>query len=313
MADELILVADDDPGVARFIELNLTLEGFEVVIATDGREALREALERRPDLILLDIRMPGLDGVQVVERLRSDVRARTVPVIILTAESLSADRVVGLTAGADDYMIKPFDPVELIARVKSTLRRSREMRDVNPLTRLPGNLQVQDEIGRRLGAGERLALLYVDIDNFKAFNDYYGFLRGDRVISALATLIVDSVDCVCGRSGAFVGHVGGDDLVVICDPERAEELARSLISGWDAAVAGHYDPADAERGYIEVPDRRKQPHRFPLMTLSIGIVTNTRRPLAGHWEAVEIATEMKRFAKREARSNYALDRRTGAE
>ncbi|MGH2757094.1 MAG: response regulator, partial [Actinomycetota bacterium] len=157
---ELILVADDDEDIVRFVEVNLRLEGFEVATAPDGEAALRSAYDMLPDLMLLDVMMPKIDGFEVCQRLRSDPRTKNMSVIMLTAKSLSADKVVGLTAGADDYMIKPFDPVELIARVKSALRRSREMRAINPLTQLPGNVQIQEEVATSVTAGDPFALMY---------------------------------------------------------------------------------------------------------------------------------------------------------
>ena len=144
-----VLVVDDDVDIARFIEVNLQLEGFEVVVAHDGAEAHRKILDKVPDLALLDVMMPRIDGVELCRRLRSDPLTASLPIIMLTAKSLSADKVVGLTAGADDYIIKPFDTLELIARVRSTLRRNAEMRAVSPLTGLPGNHRINEEIASR--------------------------------------------------------------------------------------------------------------------------------------------------------------------
>ena len=305
---EIVLVADDDEDIVRFVEVNLRLEGFEVITVSDGEQALKSAGDLMPDLILLDVMMPKIDGFDVCQRLRNDTRTKHISIIMLTAKSMSADKVVGLTAGADDYMIKPFDPVELVARVKSTLRRSREMRSVNPLTSLPGNIQVQDEVTKRVASGAPFAVLYIDLDNFKAFNDFYGFLRGDEVLKLLARCLMDTLH-KHGDPSAFMGHVGGDDFVAIADPDAAELLAQKLIDCWDREILSLYDREDINRGYIEIPDRRGQLHRFPVTTVSIGIATNTERPIASHWEASEIASEMKQFAKREARSVYAIDRR----
>src|SRR5207253_4619224 len=133
----------DDPDILRFVELNLRLEGYEVLTAADGEEALAVAHHRVPSLVILDVMMPKLDGYQVCQRLRTDGRTSGVCIIMLTAKSMSADKVLGLTAGADDYISKPFDPMELVARVKTTLRRTREMRSVSPLTGLPGNVQIE--------------------------------------------------------------------------------------------------------------------------------------------------------------------------
>jgi DNA-binding response OmpR family regulator len=309
---EVVLIADDDEDIVQFVEVNLRLEGFDVIAATDGEQALKAAYDSMPDLVILDVMMPRVDGFEVCQRLRSDSRTRNISVIMLTAKSLSADKVVGLTAGADDYIIKPFDPVELVARVKSALRRSREMRAVNPLTQLPGNVQVQEEVTKHVAHGLPFALMYIDLDNFKAFNDYYGFLRGDQAIKLLADTILDAFDRLAPDK-TFVGHIGGDDFVAITDPTVAELAAQDIISKWDRNVFSLYDPDDAERGWIEIEDRRGERRKFPLNSVSIGIATNSRRPIESHWEAVEIAAEMKQFAKREPRSGYAIDRRRGPE
>ncbi|MDQ4144076.1 MAG: response regulator [Actinomycetota bacterium] len=306
---EVVLVADDDEDIVRFVEVNLRLEGFEVITANDGKEALAQARDVSPDLVLLDIMMPEMDGFEVCQRLRASTRTKHVPIIMLTAKSLSADKVVGLTSGADDYIIKPFDPIELVARVKSALRRVREMRSVNPLTQLPGNVQVQDEVAKRVADGAPFALMYVDLDNFKAFNDHYGFLRGDEAIKTLAATVDDAVRA---NGGGFVGHVGGDDFVVLVDPAVSEAVAQAIISAWADKGSLLYDEQDLERGYIEVADRRSQLHRYGVTTVSIGIASNERKPISSHWEASEIATEMKQFAKREQGSSYAMDRREQA-
>lgn len=309
---ELVLVADDDEDIVRFVEVNLRLEGFDVRTASDGEQALHLAHDLMPDLVLLDIMMPRLDGFEVCQRLRGDSRTKHISVIMLTAKSLSADKVVGLTAGADDYMIKPFDPLELVARVKSTLRRSREMRGLNPLTRLPGNVEVQEQVADRVAQKVAFALLYMDLDNFKAYNDHYGFLRGDEAIKLFASCASQALD-EHASDGVFLGHIGGDDFVAIVDPDVAEDVAATMISCWDAKVPEMYDMEDARRGYIEVPDRKGVVHKFPLTTLSIGIASNALRPIGTHWEASEIASEMKQFAKRDTTSSYAIDRRRSAD
>ena len=145
-----ILVVDDDADIVRFVEMNLRLEGYRVLVARDGFEALEMVAAEVPDLVLLDVMMPGFDGVEVTRRLRADSRTSTLPIIMLTAKTLTADRVLGLTTGADDYIIKPFDTLELVARVRSTLRRNAEARAVSPLTSLPGNVRIEDEIAGRV-------------------------------------------------------------------------------------------------------------------------------------------------------------------
>ena len=305
---DVILVADDDEDIVRFVEVNLRLEGFDVLTARDGEEALGTATESLPDLILLDVMMPRLDGFEVCKRLRSDARTKHISVIMLTAKSLSADKVVGLTAGADDYIIKPFDPIELVARVKSSLRRVRDMRAVNPLTQLPGSLQVTDQASGRIEAGEAFGLVYVDLDKFKAFNDRYGFLKGDEAIKLLASCLRASMEAHPSEEG-FLGHMGGDDFVVMVDPELAEVVAKDVCERWDAVAQSLYEAQDLARGHIEVVDRRNEVHRFPVMTVSIGISTNAVRKIESHWHASEIATEMRGFAKQDEGSSFAADRR----
>jgi len=182
------------------------------------------------------------------------------------------------------------------------------MRGLNPLTRLPGNLEVQEQVAERVADGSPFALVYIDIDNFKGFNDHYGFLRGDEVIKLLATSIMDSVQETT-RGRAFVGHIGGDDFLAVVKPDIAEALAKDLIQRWGRVAGSCYDPSDVERGYIEVQSRDGTLQRFPVASVSIGIATNLQRPIASHWEASEIASEMKRFAKSERGSSYAMDRR----
>ena len=186
---ETILVVDDDPDIARFVEVNLRSAGYEVSVAGDGEEALERATEIRPDLVLLDVMMPRLDGFEVAQRLGKNPQTANTSIIMLTAKALSSDKVTGLQSGADDYIIKPFDPIELLARVKGTLRRAKEMRNLSPLTGLPGNIRIQEEIERQVREHRPFAVLYVDLDNFKTYNDKYGFVRGDRLIQGTARMI----------------------------------------------------------------------------------------------------------------------------
>ena len=306
---EAVLVVDDDPDVARFVEVSLRSAGYDVTVAGNGEEALEKAVEIRPDLVLLDVMMPKLDGFEVAQRLRRDPRTSSSSIIMLTAKALSSDKVLGLSSGADDYIIKPFDPVELLARVKGTLRRAREMRALSPLTGLPGNIRVQEEIRRRVSEEQPFALLYADLDHFKAYNDHYGFVRGDRAIQMVARLCTEMAQEVGGPE-AFVGHVGGDDFIVLVHPDVAERLAEAMCKRFDEHAATLYDPIDVERGCIEVPDRKGVMAKFPLLTVSLGIATTHTRTFTHYGEAVAVATEMKQFAKARPGSSYAIDRRT---
>jgi diguanylate cyclase (GGDEF)-like protein len=303
-----VLVVDDDTDIARFIEINLRLEGFDVRVAHDGEQAERSIDEETPDLVLLDVMMPKVDGVELCRRLRANPATANLPVIMLTAKSLSADKVVGLTAGADDYIIKPFDTLELVARVRSTLRRNAEMRAVSPLTGLPGNHRIEEELADRVVKAEPFAVLYLDLDNFKAFNDCYGFLRGDEVITLLATAARRAV-MEAGEPAPFLGHIGGDDFVVVCQQEQAEALAKRVVDVFDSSAPRLHDGGDVERGYIEITDRQGQARRFPLVSVSIGIAMSGNRMFADKREVVDVATEMKKVAKTSVGSSVAVDRR----
>ena len=308
---ETVLVVDDDFDIARYVELNLSLEGFTVHVAHDGQEAVSKALSIRPDAVLLDVMMPGLDGYEVCRRLRSNARTSHCAIIMLTAKSLSADTVLGLTAGADDYISKPFDPPELVARVRAALRRARQLRDISPLTGLPGNSEITRQVERLVRDRQPFALVHADLDHFKAFNDRYGVLRGDEAIKATADLLGDVLGRFEGET-CFLGHVGGDDFVLLIDPEIAEDLARQVITQFDAMAPSLYDPADAERGWIEIDDRRNNRHQVEIMTISLGIATTSHRPLLSVAEASAVATEMKMAAKTVETSAYRIDQRKPA-
>ena len=307
---ETILVADNEPDILRFVEVNLRLEGFEVLLATDGEDALRQVIDHLPSLILLDVMMPKMDGFEVCRRVRADPRTTHIPVIILTAKSMTVDKVVGLTAGADDYVLKPFDPMELVARVRTTLRRAQDLRGSSPLTGLPGNHRIEQEIARRLAEGEHIAVAYVDLNDFKAYNDHYGFLRGDDVIVLTADVLRGALaDHADGR--AFLGHIGGDDFVFVCPPEDVPGICADVVSTFDLRVRDLYSPDDLERGYVEVVDRQGNVQRYQVTSIAIGIATNERRTFVDHREVVEVATEMKSFVKRTSQgSAWAVDVRS---
>ncbi len=305
---ERVLVVDDDPDILQFVRVNLELEGYIAEAAENGRIALDSAKEFPPDLVLLDVMMPEMDGLTVLKRLRSAPSTSNVPVILLTAKALAEDRVAGLDLGADDYITKPFDVEELMARVRSVLRRAQQMRDVSPLTGLPGNFRISRELESRVASAGPLAVVHADLDNFKAFNDHYGFMRGDMVIKFCADALLQA-GSECGDPDIFVGHVGGDDFVIITDPAHAEEFCKIAIRTFDSGILDFYDTAEALQGYIEVTDRRGERHAFPISTVSMGVAENSRRKITSEWEASALASEMKEYAKREPGSVYEIDRR----
>jgi diguanylate cyclase (GGDEF)-like protein len=307
---DLILVVDDDEDIASFVQLNLKLYGFDVMTARHGEEALELIELRRPDLAVIDWMMPQMDGVELTRRLRADPLTSALPVIMLTAKGMTVDKVFGLQNGVDDYLVKPFDTAELIARVSSTLRRNKEFREVSPLTGLPGNSRVRREIVDRMRTGTDYAVGYIDIDRFKSVNDVYGFDRGDEFITALARSLHRAVS-TSGLPPVFLGHIGGDDFVFICTPDQVLPLTRRMVTDFEAAADQLYDAQDAKRGYIEVPDRRGSKQRAALVTLSIGVAQSIEegRRFKDPREVVTVASEMKKVAKSQPGSYVAIDRR----
>ena len=303
-----ILVVDDDPDILQYVKMNLELEGFEAQTASNGIEALEIATKNPPALVLMDVMMPGMDGLTTLRHLRNDPTTSSVPVVMLTARALAKDRVKGLDLGADDYITKPFAVEELIARVGTVIRRAQQMRDVSPLTGLPGNFRIAAELEQRIESRASIAVVYGDLDNFKAFNDHYGFMRGDSVIKYTASALTN-VAAACGDPESFVGHVGGDDFISIIDPTLVEAFCDDVIQTFDDGILDFYDTADALQGYIEVTDRRGERHAYPIVSFSMGVVTNQFRAIASEWEASAIASEMKEFAKRQPGSTYSIDRR----
>ncbi|MEX0699555.1 MAG: response regulator [Acidimicrobiia bacterium] len=306
---ERILVVDDDPDILQVVKINLELEGYDVDTAEDGREAVDKAMAEPPQLILLDIMMPRMDGLTALRRIRSHGATGNTSVILLTARGLPEDRVRGLELGADDYITKPFDIGELVARVKAVLRRTQAARDLSPLTGLPGNFRIGQEIEQHISSGRYFALVHCDLDNFKAFNDHYGFMRGDEVIRFCARCLHTATEEIA-EPEAFVGHIGGDDFVALVSADRAEDYCKRAIERFDDGILDYYDTADALRGYIEVIDRRGERYAFPVVSISLGVVTNITRPISSQWEASAIAVEMKEFAKKRAGSSFEIDRRT---
>jgi diguanylate cyclase (GGDEF)-like protein len=302
-----VLVVSDDEVVARFLQHDLRNEAYQVDVLDDGALTVEHANATRPDLVLVDLSRDGCDGIDVVRLLRSHPPTASLPVILLTAKSDPADTVVGLTAGADDYVVKPFDTLELIARIAGTLRRTADIRALSPLTGLPGNHRIDVEVASRSAAGTPYALCHVDLDEFKAFNDVYGFQRGDDLLLLLASCLQRAVSRA-GHPVPFLGHVGGDDFVVVCTPEQAEPLCADALREFDALSPYKYDPDDAARGYLEVVDRRGEARRQPLAAVSVGVAAD-RGGERDFRAVITAATEMKKVAKEHEGSYVAVDRR----
>lgn len=303
-----ILVVEDDVNLRTMLQLQLERAGYRVHTAEDGEEGLRSIRDELPDLVLLDVIMPGMDGYEVCRCIKNDVVTANIPIIMLTSRADSEDKLRGLGRGANDYITKPYELGELLARVRNILHWSRMQRDANPLTGLPGNIAIENELRARLATRQDFCFMYLDIDNFKAFNDFYGFRRGDEVIRLMASILLGVVSTE-GSHEDFVGHVGGDDFALIVDAGRAQAVAAEIIREFDEKIPKLYDTEHREAGYIETRDRRGNILRFPPMTVTIAAVMNRSRAIAHVGQISKAATELKGLGKKEKRSVVVWERR----
>ena len=308
MFKKKILVIDDTELMVRLTTDILTKHGYEVVSANNGVDGIKMVASEKPDLVLLDVVMPGIDGFEVCKLLRKDESNNLIPIIMLTAQGNEEDKLVGLEIGADDYITKPFNPRELVSRVRNTLLRIDRNRLANPLTGLPGNIDIQSEINYRIAKGMIFSILYLDVDNFKAYNDVYGFSHGDRAIKLIADILMDNVKTF-GSKNDFIGHIGGDDFVVITDPAHVDVLCENIIKEFDERVPELYSDVDKRAGFISSVNRRGQITQYPIMTLSIAVVSNEHRELRNYLEVGEVAAELKKKAKSIVGSVYLKDKR----
>ncbi len=312
MSHGRILVADDEPNIRQALRILFERAGFTVITAEDGQEAVEMAHREQPEMIVLDVMMPRLDGYAACQKLRAHYRTRHIPILMLTAKGGEDERMTGLEGGANDYIGKPWPSNrELVQRVHNHLAFAKTQRAVSPLTGLPGNLSIVAERERRLAAGEAFSVMFLDLDNFKAFNDRYGFPRGDTAITAVAEVLVEVIERQ-GDPGDFVGHIGGDDFQVLTDLDRAEDLAEAIKTGLEVRMPLLYDEEDRERGAVRVLNRRHEFEDFPLMSVTIALA-QCDPAAGGHLAQVDDALrELKQFGKGLPGSVVVSERRRNA-
>ncbi|MHB0995220.1 MAG: response regulator [Elusimicrobiales bacterium] len=304
-----VLMADDQTELLYLMKEMIEFAGFEVVTATDGAEAMKAVFETNPDIIVLDYNMPRKNGLEVAQDLKNNPLFAHIPIIIVTAYGEKHAKLKGLGMGIDDYLIKPVDADELVARIRMILKRNKQVLDTNPLSKLPGNPSIQARVEREIAKGGQFAVLYLDLNNFKAYNDIYGFEAGDRILKATANLLV-KLTIQNENSEDFIGHIGGDDFIVVTTYERSEELARRITHAFDEIAPSFYSREDRERGHITATDRQGNIRNFPFLSIAIGIVHNTARPLTSFAQVSNIGTELKKGAKAsDDKSHYIVDRR----
>lgn len=307
MKKQKILTIDDDPDILDVLQLTLA-EQYEVLQAHNGEEGLHIVHQKIPDLIVCDNMMPIMNGREFCKALKKDVLLRHIPVIMLTGKGELKDRIGGIEAGVDDYMVKPFAPDELLARIKMILRRTIRSLDANPLTHLPGNTSIMEELQLCIEKNKPFAVGYADLDKFKVYNDQYGFEKGDEVIRELARILIKHVRDIGGMN-SFIGHIGGDDFVFITDDAIMDKICQKIIDEFNSKVPSFYKEDDWKAGYILGRDRQGNEQKFELLAVSIGIVSNITHKITHVAQIGEMGAELKKYAKSVGKSNYVRDKR----
>jgi diguanylate cyclase (GGDEF) domain len=302
-----ILVAEDNQIIRESIAEAFIKRGYEVLTAPNGKIAVHTALNYHPDVIIMDYHMPVLNGFEAVAEIRKYPSCTNIPIIILTSDEEKDTKLEGLSLDIDEYLTKPADEDEIVARVQLLIKRSMQKIDSNPLTKLPGNPSIQKKIEEVIAKQEKFAVMYLDLNNFKVYNDVYGFKEGDNVIKQTAKLI-ETVSLNYDFS-SFLGHIGGDDFICICKAESAEEIAKQIIMEFNFLAPSFYNETDRQKGFVSAKDRSGDMKDFALLSIAIAIVHNTSRVLSSYGQISAIASELKHYAKSQKGSFAAIDRR----
>jgi GGDEF domain-containing protein len=294
--------------VPDFVTTWVNGKGLPVITVPEAAGVEERVLRALPTLVVVDADSAGNAGLELCARLKGDAYTAIVPLAVVTNRHATDMVRKWFTAGADEVITPLFEPGEQAGRLDALVTRAERDVAVNPSTRLPGTTEIEREFRRRIELGELFAVCYADLDHFKEFNDRYSYYDGDRVIYVLSRILHDVVKGMLGKEG-FVGHIGGDDFIFVIPIESIGEVCGEVLDVFDTLVPYQYNEQDRRAGYYFGKDRRGQLHRVPLMTLSIGVVTNQHRRFAHPAQVSELATEMKSYAKTQAGSVFVVDRR----
>jgi DNA-binding response OmpR family regulator len=283
-----ILVVEDDFDIANMLRIFFTGQGHFVEVAHRGSEALEICRRQLPDLVILDIMLPDMDGYEICRVLRTTTRTSHIPIIFLTQKDERSDKIAGLELGADDYVTKPFDIDELKLRVRSAIRSHQRTNNTDPRTGLPSTRLIEDEL-RKLPARGDWALLEIGVEHLKPFSDEYGILAGNEVLR-FAALLLNAVVDQYGTLEDFIGHAGNEIFVVITESAQVDELVAELRRRFDEESRTHYNFMDLEQGGIRLNDGQLA----PFMHLSVGIVRAGAQIFSDIREITELAAELRR-------------------
>lgn len=307
MAQDIYLIDDNDELKKCLNEMFKNEKEYKFKKVDTKR--IDEALKNIPALIIINEDTIEENIVEICKGIRTNEDNSITPIIVISSNREKSHRVTILKECVEHYIKAPIDKEYLYYTIKNIVRLLYTNRRVSPLTGLPGNVQIQAEMKKRLLNKETFAMLYFDLDNFKAYNDVYGFLNGDEIIKFTAKTVVKNVESLTDGEG-FVGHIGGDDFVAIVSEEDDYELiAQNIIAEFDKEVVRYFNEEDVEKGYLEVPNRKGVIEEFPLTSISIGIVVADKGRFHNVLEIGEIGAQVKHLAKTTMGSAYTIDRR----
>ncbi len=304
MKKESILIVSANSSVTEFLD-KILRQSAELTVIPDLHSAFDHIYDKVPNLLIMDLQRKTVD-VEILNSLKEDPLFAHLPILVILGDGDTLPDWNTLLA--EDYLWYGDLKSDASARINLCLSRADRMVEVNPLTRLPGNISINRQIQSRLDMGVAFALAYADLDHFKPFNDKYGFSRGDQVIRITGRLLLNIVRNKAPRD-SFIGHIGGDDFVCIMDSPSVEGICQDVIGAFDEIVPSFYDPRDREAGFIRSYSREGQERQYPIMSISIGIVHVAKGVFSHYGEVTSIAAEMKNVAKKKSKSSYAVNRR----
>jgi DNA-binding response OmpR family regulator len=293
MSKGRILVVEDDFDISNMLRIYFSGQGYEVEVAVRGSDALGKTRKQLPNLIVLDIMLPDMNGYDVCRELRTTPRTSHIPIIFLTQKDERSDKIQGLELGADDYITKPFDIEELKLRVQNAILAASRQTQIDSKSNLPSGRLIEDHLRSLMHSQKSWTYMDLKINEFDAFTDVYGFVAGDEVIRFFALLIGEVIDEL-GTSEDYAGHPGRDNFILITHTPNTEQLKQRLNERFDEEVKQHYSFIDRERGYINIPDSVVGERQVPLMTLSVGMVSTRTHQFSDIREITELAVEDRR-------------------
>lgn len=300
-----ILIISQDEGLVDKLQ-RILKDSYKTMLFSSLHLALNYIYSSLPDAMIIRIDFKDRFSISLLNELKDDPIFGRLPVLAILDDDFEISSWDLLSV--DDYIRVSCIDKNLLARVSLCIQRAERLFEVNPLTRLPGNIAIIRQIQKRLDRGDIFALAYLDLDNFKPFNDKYGFVRGDEVLKMVGRLILNTVRQKQPH-GSFVGHIGGDDFVFIMDVKNVEDASKEIIDNFNKIIPTFYDTDDRMKGAIESFDRKGKIRSFPFITISVGIVSNEFRNFSHYGEMAEVASEMKSYAKNCGGNCYCKDRR----